>query len=248
MHWYNNKEIYLTPDEIDSFGNCSLHSSIIKCLNKHYDNTSFNNIPSALTSIITSYTNELFGDINEFETKYRKVRNEFKSKIYTFAICKGVECFYEAYDKGDDKCLYGFLEPRLKTELIDDDDDETYEISCYDDVIEHIRYSHVDCINFKDLFINYSKTIEELILIFYNTIQDYYDYKQFYKCIYPESYKFYNDDTPSSLYYSTEYDSDYDDDEFEEFVEEIHNGRHVFFTNYNTMCIFNGMFEKFYSN
>ena len=126
------------------------------------------------------------------------------------------------------------------------DDDETYDISCYDDVIEHIIYSHIDCINFKDLFINYSKTIEELILIFNNSIQDYYDYKQFYKCIYPESYKFYNDDTPSSLYYSTEYDSDYDDDE--DFAEEIQNDRHMFFTHYNTMCICNGMFEKFYSN
>ena len=134
--------------------------------------------------------------------------------------------FYEAYDKGDYKCLYGFLEPRLKTELIDDD--ETYEISCYDDVIEHIRYSNVDCINFKDLFINYSKTIEEFILIFYNSIRDYYDYKELYKCIYPESDKFYNADAPSSLYYSTEYDSGYDDDEFEDFAEEIQNERHMF--------------------
>ena len=139
----------------------------------------------------------------------------------------------------------GFLGPRLKTELIDDD--ETYDISCYDDVIEHIIYSHVDCINFKDLFINYSKTIEELILIFYNSIQDYHDYTR--KYIYPEYYKCYNADTPSSLYYSTEYDSDYDDDdEFEDFAEEIHNDRHMFFTNYNTKCIVYGMFEKFYSN
>ena len=56
---------------------------------------------------------------------------------------------YEAYDKGDDKCVYGFLEPRLKTELIDDD--ESYEISCYDDVIEHIRYSNVDLLRFSKL-------------------------------------------------------------------------------------------------
>ena len=158
-----------------------------------------------------------------------------------------MECIYDAYDKGDDQCLYEFLKPRVKTELIDADDD-TYEISCYDDVLEHIIYSHVDCTNFKNLFINYSKTIEELILIFYNSIQDYYDYKQFYKCIYPEPYKFYNADTPSSLYYSTEYDSDYDVDEFEEFAEEIHNDRYMFFTSYNTMCKLNGMFERFYSN
>ena len=59
-----------------------------------------------------------------------------------------MECFYDAYDKGDYNCLYEFLVPRVKTELIDDDDD-TLEISCHDDVIEHIRYNHVDCINFK---------------------------------------------------------------------------------------------------
>ena len=75
MHWLNNKDIYLTADKTDSFGDCSLHSYVIQCLNIHYDNASFNNIPSTLTSIITSYTNELFGEINEFETTYRKVRN-----------------------------------------------------------------------------------------------------------------------------------------------------------------------------
>ena len=42
-----------------------------------------------------------------------------------------------------------FSKPKLKTELIDGD--ETYEISCYDDVLEHITYNHVGCITFKDL-------------------------------------------------------------------------------------------------
>ena len=57
-----------------------------------------------------------------------------------------------------------------------------------------------------------------MILIFYNSIQDYHAYTR--KCIYPEYFKCYNVDTPSSLYYSTEYDYDYDyvdDDEFADF-------------------------------
>ena len=80
---FKHDEIYTTPDEIDLFGNCSLNSSTIACLIKHYNNCYFQEIPSLLTSIITTYTNELFGDINEFEIKYRRLRNEFKSKIYT---------------------------------------------------------------------------------------------------------------------------------------------------------------------
>jgi len=248
MAWFKLKTTsYSIPDEIDSFGDCSLHSSIIQCLNKHYNQNSFKDIPSTLTSLITTYTNELFCDINDFEINYRKVRNEFKSKIYSIAIDRGVECFYDAYDKGDDRCLYEFLIPRLKSELLDDDD-EPYEISYHDDVIEYIRYNHIDCINFKNLFINYSKTIEELILIFNNSIQEYFDYKMFYKHLFPEHYCFCNKDTPSSLYYSTEYDSDYDDDEeFLEFAEEIQEDREMFFINYNNKCRVNGVFDKFYS-
>ena len=43
-----------------------------------------------------------------FETKYRNVIHVFKSKIYTFVVSKGVECFYDAYDKGDNDCLHSF--------------------------------------------------------------------------------------------------------------------------------------------
>ena len=48
----------------------------------------FKHIPNTLITIITTYTNELFGCINEFETRYRKLRHEFKSKIYSFVIDK----------------------------------------------------------------------------------------------------------------------------------------------------------------
>ena len=60
----------IESDEIgpDEFGDCSLHSSVILCSNKHYNHTKFKEIPCSLTSIITTYTNELVGGIHEFET------------------------------------------------------------------------------------------------------------------------------------------------------------------------------------
>ena len=59
------------PDEICSCADCSLNSS-------HYNHDNSNHIPNTLT-LIATYTNELFGCMNEFETKYRKLRHEFKS-------------------------------------------------------------------------------------------------------------------------------------------------------------------------
>ena len=76
MNWFNQKLLYSIPDKIHSFCSCSLHSSVIQCLNQHYNSTHFIHITNLLTSLITTYT-ELFGDINEFETKYRKLRCEF---------------------------------------------------------------------------------------------------------------------------------------------------------------------------
>ena len=54
--------------------------------------------------------------------------------------------------------------------------------------------------------------------------------------------------TTSCLYYSTEYDEDYDDDdEFEEFAETIQSEREMFYSEYNNLCLENGVFEKFYT-
>ena len=50
--------------------------------------------------------------------------------------------------------MFEFLIPRIKTELIDNDDGEIYETNTYDDITEHIKYSHVDCIDVNDSFIN----------------------------------------------------------------------------------------------
>ena len=101
MNWFNQDILYSIPDEIGSFADCSLNSSVIQCLNRH-NHDRFKHIPCSLTNIIITYTNELFGCVIESETKYRKLRHEFKSKIYSIVVDSGVECVYEACDKGDD--------------------------------------------------------------------------------------------------------------------------------------------------
>jgi len=95
--------------------------------------------PSSLTNIVTTNTNALFGYINEFETKSRKLGHEFKSKMCSLLIVEGVECFYDAYDKGDYDCLHDLLIPGVKHELCFIDDGEPFEISCYDDIMEILK-------------------------------------------------------------------------------------------------------------
>jgi hypothetical protein len=86
-------------------------------------------------------------------------------------------------------------------------------------------------------------------LIFYASIQDYYDYKSIYKSLYPKQYEFCNSNVCHSLYYSTEYASDYDDEnDFYEFAETIQNDRAEFYSSYNNLCRINGVFDKFYLN
>ena len=58
--------------------------------------------------------------------------------------------FHEAYDKGDNDCLYESLIPRAKHELCYiDDDGEAIESSSYYDIMEHVRYSQISCNCFK---------------------------------------------------------------------------------------------------
>ena len=105
MNLLNQNILYSIPDDICSFGDCSLNSYVIQCLNNPYKHVNFNHVPNTLTTLITTYTNKLFGYIDDFETNYRKLRCEFKSKIYSLVIDEGIDCFYEAYDKGDDDCF-----------------------------------------------------------------------------------------------------------------------------------------------
>ena len=73
---------------------------------------------------------------------------------------------------------------------------------------------------------NSFKAVEELVLIFYTSIQDYYDYKSIYSFIYPKQYDFCNVNVCHSLYYSTEYDDYYDgENDLYDFAETIQDGR-----------------------
>ena len=109
-------------------------------------------------------------------------------------------------------------------------------------VVEQIMHSHVECINFKDLSINCSQTIEELMLMFYNGIQDYQEYTRIY------THNIINDRMRIHL---------------QIFIikqntilirmmvnlkiqkKKIHNDRHMRLTHYITMCIFSCMLDKF---
>ena len=85
-------------------------------------------------------------------------------------------------------------------------------------------------------------------MIFYTSIQDYFGYKWVYKSIYPK-FNFCNVNAWHSLYYSTEYDSDYEDkNDFNELAETMQNDRAEFYSSYNDLCRFNGLFDKFYTN
>jgi len=86
----NQKILYYIPDEVNSFCDCSLHRSVIQCCSKHYNHDYLKDIPCSLTNIITTYSNELFNCVNEFETRYRKLRHEFESKTHSIVVDTGV--------------------------------------------------------------------------------------------------------------------------------------------------------------
>ena len=91
--------------------------------------------------------------------------------------------------------------------------------------MEHIRYSQLGCHCFKKLFVNLSRTVEDLVLIFYNSIQDFFDYETIHNFTYPK-HVFCNAKASHRLYYSTEYDSDYDDENvFNELAESVQHDR-----------------------
>ena len=68
-----------------------------------------------------------------------------------------------------------------------------------------------------------------LDVVICNSIQVYYDYKE-YNPIYPEHYNFCNVNASPCLYYSTGYDEDYDNNEnYYEFADAVQNARIDFF-------------------
>ena len=224
---FKNDEKYTAPDEIDSFGNCSLHSSVIQILNKNHNNTSFKTIPDSLTSIIITYTDELFGDINEFEIKYRKLRNEFKQCIYSNIVNFGIDILSGAFDRGDVYNLLDFIEPRLNKNL----------------KYEHFILSmniQIDSNCFKKMFVNYSKTIEDIILIYFTSLQDYFDHTSFKHQVF-KNYTKYSDHAPCGLYCTSTDDID------EHVLDSLQQDRYTFYRNYRRWCVRHGIFEKHYN-
>jgi len=122
-----------------------------------------------------------------------------------------------------------FLIKRAKHELSYVDDGEAFEISCYDDIMERVRYSQIGCNYIKKVFANFSKTSEEVVVIFYNSII--LIIKQFTILLIQNTIIFCDVKASRCLYYSTEHDSDYDDDvdDCYEFAEAVQNDRVEFF-------------------
>ena len=71
-----------------SFADCSLNSYVIQCLNKRYNHDNFTHISNTLITLITTHTDELFGCIGAFETKYRKLTHEFRCKYVYLLLLK----------------------------------------------------------------------------------------------------------------------------------------------------------------
>ena len=61
MNLLNQNILYSIPDEIGSFGDCSSNIYVIQCLNKRYNHDNFKHVSNTLTTLVTTYTNELFG-------------------------------------------------------------------------------------------------------------------------------------------------------------------------------------------
>ena len=97
--------------------------------------------------------------------------------------------------------VYEFLIPIAKNELTYiADDGEAFENRCYYDIVEHVWYLQLGCHCFKKLFINFFKTVEELVWMFYNSMQDYFDHKSIHNFIYPKHYDVCNANVCHSLY------------------------------------------------
>lgn len=218
---------------------------VIKHLNHHLnDNKLIDKLPLTLNNEILSMNCMLSHDLREFEQNYSKVRQEFKSEIYSKVITKyHEEMWWDAYDKGDEECLEEFLRPRVKV------NSKSSFSEVYGDITESIRDDDYDNDNFMNHFINYNKTVEELICIHYYSIQNFYDSRIYYKNVFTSSIDvLYSNDIPNPM--STDFsESDVkgDRDEFINELDEIVEERRLWYIKYNKKCRKQGMFKRYYS-
>ena len=72
---------YYRIEEVPSIPLC-----VISELNRYHNKNCLNHLPDLPNLIISSYCNDLYSHILEFERKYSKVRRQIKSIVYSIAI------------------------------------------------------------------------------------------------------------------------------------------------------------------
>ena len=90
------------------------------------------------------------------------------------------------------------------------------------------------------MFVNYSKTIEDIILIYFTSLQDYFDHTSFKHQVF-KNYTTYSDHAPCGLYCTSTDDID------EHVLDSLQQDRYTFYRNYRRWCVRHGIFEKHYN-
>ena len=216
----------------------AVNKSIINSLNlykaygPHGDNDLFSTMPENVSALIFNYSNELKGDLSDFEDKYKLLRNEFHSKLYSNAVYLYTQSLSDIINEDEpDENHFEFLYPRLRGSAEGyAEDSVVYEPILY--IINKKALSK----NFQNLFINFDKTISELITVFNNSIINYLDSKNYTlneSLFLSNGYEhviMYNKNSDLFSYYS---DNKY-----------ITETSYIFWTKYNRECA--GALKKYY--
>jgi len=221
-----------------------LKPSVIKDLNKHYNNDVFLNLSDEINLNILNYHFELIGDLNTFENTYKYVRNEFNDIIYSNIIHRGADYLQDLFDEDDELSLYDFIVPRLAKKQ------GTRRRDIYfNEIVPHINSGAFRSRYFISLFINFEKTISELICLFYNSLSDYYDHSTFsYRTSLFPNYELGKDDGPIFLFMRYDDFDDNDDDwmAIQDHIYDQQGERRIYFVEYNRQCGREGVFKEFY--
>ena len=223
---------------------CTLTLSVIKDLNRHYNNGVFLNLPREINLNILNYHFELIGDIRIYEDKYKNVRNQFNDIIYSNIIYRGCDYLVDLFDEDDDMSLYDFIVPRLNKKQ------GTRRRDIYfNEIVPHINSGAYRTRYFISLFINFPKTISELICLYYNSLMDYYDQSTFlYRTSLFPNYDLGKDG--ALLFLLMRYDDfdDTDDDwmAIQDHIYDQQEERRIYFVEYNRQCGRDGVFKEFY--
>jgi len=193
---------------------------------------------------ILNYHFELIGDLNTFENTYKYVRNEFNDIIYSNIIHRGADYLQDLFDEDDELSLYDFIVPRLAKKQ------GTRRRDIYfNEIVPHINSGAFRSRYFISLFINFEKTISELICLFYNSLSDYYDHSTFsYRTSLFPNYELGKDGGPIFLLMRYDDFDDNDDDwmAIQDHIYDQQGERRIYFVEYNRQCGREGVFKEFY--